>query len=92
MRKFVKLEDRPVTKKEKQILELLGKGFSNGQIADSLYVTRRTVESHMRNLFLKAKVKNRTCLLLWAASQNHTPPPPVLSNLICFPLSRVAAA
>lgn len=91
MRKFVRLEDRPVTRKEKQILELLGNGYSNAQIGDCLYVSRRTIESHMRNLFLKSKVNNRTSLLLWATAQNFISPPPVLSNLIRFPVERVAA-
>lgn len=71
MRKFVRLEDRPVTRTEKEILRLLTRGYRNGDIADSLFVTRRTIESHLRNLFKKARVNNRTMLLLWAASQGH---------------------
>jgi DNA-binding NarL/FixJ family response regulator len=91
MRKFVRHEDRPVTRREKEILRLLAGGLTNGDIAHSLFVTRRTIESHLSSLFKKARVGNRTMLLLWAAKEGHVQLSDDMANLVYFPLQRAAA-
>ncbi|MCW8345707.1 LuxR C-terminal-related transcriptional regulator [Vibrio sp. ZSDZ65] len=55
-----------LTKREQQIIKLLGDGASNTQIADSLFVSENTVKAHLHNTFKKIKVKNRLQALLWA--------------------------
>ena len=55
-----------LTKREKQIMYLLGHGASNGQIADELVVTENTVKTHLHNIFKKINAKNRLQALLWA--------------------------
>ncbi len=42
-----------LTRREKQILELLADGFRGPQIAEKLYVSPLTVETHRKNLFRK---------------------------------------
>ena len=45
---------------ERRVLELVCKGLTNPQIAESLFVSRRTVQSHLYNMFKKVKVSTRT--------------------------------
>ena len=53
-----------LTKREQQIIKLLGDGASNTQIADTLYVSENTVKAHLHNTFKKIKVKNRLQALI----------------------------
>lgn len=55
-----------LTKREKQIMRLLGHGASNAKIADDLVVTENTVKTHLHNIFKKINAKNRLQALLWA--------------------------
>ncbi|KII76197.1 LuxR C-terminal-related transcriptional regulator [Vibrio renipiscarius] len=55
-----------LTKREKEIMRLLGHGASNLQIADDLFVSENTVKTHLHNIFKKINAKNRLQALLWA--------------------------
>ena len=55
-----------LTKREKEIMRLLGHGASNLEIADELYVSENTVKTHLHNIFKKINAKNRLQALLWA--------------------------
>ncbi|MFB9135287.1 LuxR C-terminal-related transcriptional regulator [Vibrio sp. AK197] len=55
-----------LTKREKEIIRLLGHGASNLQIADELFVSENTVKTHLHNIFKKINAKNRLQALLWA--------------------------
>ena len=46
------------TKREKEILSLIGEGYSTKQIADRLHISINTVETHRRHLLEKIQVKN----------------------------------
>ncbi|MBP2626509.1 MAG: two component transcriptional regulator, LuxR family [Firmicutes bacterium] len=50
----------PLTIKEKEVLSLLAKGFSNAEIAIQLHITIGTVKTHLNNLFYKMDVNSRT--------------------------------
>lgn len=50
----------PLTKREKDVLLLVMQGYTNKEIADSLYVTEITVKTHLFSIFKKLNVKNRT--------------------------------
>jgi DNA-binding NarL/FixJ family response regulator len=41
-------------------LKLAAKGMSNQDIADSVFVSRRTVQTHLANIFRKMDVSSRT--------------------------------
>jgi len=55
-----------LTKREQQIIKLLGSGASNIEIADQLYVSENTVKTHLHNVFKKINAKNRLQALIWA--------------------------
>jgi len=49
-----------LTNKEKQILELLAKGFLYKEIGNQLHLTRNTVKQHIHHIYEKLHVQNRT--------------------------------
>lgn len=53
----------PLTVRELEILELISNEFTNKEIADQLFISPRTVETHRRNLIQKLKVKNTVGLV-----------------------------
>ncbi len=55
-----------LTRREKEILQLLCEGLSNKEIADALYVSERTVVGHKSNLLAKTACKNTLSLLSYA--------------------------
>ncbi|EKO3915248.1 helix-turn-helix transcriptional regulator [Vibrio fluvialis] len=57
-----------LTRREQQIIKLLGSGASNIEIADKLYVSENTVKTHLHNVFKKINAKNRLQALIWAKS------------------------
>ena len=55
-----------LTKREKEVLMLLAQGFSNQEIARALFVSEKTVKTHMGNIFGKLNISSRTQAALWA--------------------------
>jgi LuxR family maltose regulon positive regulatory protein len=50
----------PLTSRETEVLRLLGEGYSNQQIAETLVVTLNTVKKHASNIYGKLGVRSRT--------------------------------
>jgi DNA-binding CsgD family transcriptional regulator len=48
-----------LTKREADVLELLGHGLSNPEISDRLYISRKTVEHHVGNILAKLNLRSR---------------------------------
>lgn len=56
-----------VTSREMDVLSLVGRGFSNGDIAAQLFLSPRTVETHVKSLMRKAGTNTRAQLVAFAA-------------------------
>lgn len=52
-----------LTRREVEVLKLIAEGFTNQQIADKLFVSASTVDSHRKNLISKLHVKNTAALV-----------------------------
>lgn len=52
--------DLPLTARELEILQLVASGATNGGIGRRLWVTEQTVKFHLRNIYRKLEVANRT--------------------------------
>jgi DNA-binding CsgD family transcriptional regulator len=59
-------DDIRLTRRELEVLDLVAKGFSNQEIADKLFISRRTVDGHKANLIQKTGSKNIVDLLVYA--------------------------
>ena len=55
-----------LTKRELEILKLIAEELTNNEIADKLYISPRTVDTHRRNLLQKLAVKNTAGLVKFA--------------------------
>jgi DNA-binding NarL/FixJ family response regulator len=52
-----------LTRREKEVLKLISDGLTNQEIADKLFVSASTVDSHRKNLISKLHVKNTAALV-----------------------------
>lgn len=55
-----------LTEREIEVLYNICKGYSNSEIADMLYISKRTVDKHRENLLLKTDAKNTAGLVVFA--------------------------
>ena len=55
-----RVRDLGITKRELEILDLIAKGMSNREIAETLFVSENTVKTHSSRLFDKLSAKRRT--------------------------------
>lgn len=62
--------ETPLSKREKEVIRLIANEYSNQEIADKLFISNRTVESHKRNLLEKTGAKNVAGLVLYAVEHN----------------------
>ncbi|CAM9987371.1 unnamed protein product, partial [Chrysoparadoxa australica] len=58
--------EKPLSSREKDILKLILKERTNQEIADDLFISTRTVDSHKRNMLDKTGCKNIAGLVLYA--------------------------
>jgi len=65
---------KELTRRELEVLELLGKGLKNREIAEQLHISEKTVKNHVSNIFFKLHVNDRTQAALLAARHGLTDP------------------
>jgi DNA-binding NarL/FixJ family response regulator len=60
------LEDVRMTRRERQVIELIGEGLSNKEIAQRLNIAAHTVKSHVRNVMEKLALHTRLQIAAYA--------------------------
>ncbi len=55
-----------ISEREKDVLKLIAKGYSNQEIAQKLFLSKRTVDGHKARLFEKTGAKNAPNLIMFA--------------------------
>jgi DNA-binding NarL/FixJ family response regulator len=63
----------PLSERESEVVQLLAQGLTNKDIAQTLFLSVRTVEAHLRNIFGKLGVRSRTEAALWATKHGYGP-------------------
>jgi DNA-binding NarL/FixJ family response regulator len=63
-------EDKGLSKREVEVLTLVAEGLTNAEIADKLFTSRRTIETHRQNIMEKTKAKNTPNLIKYAIENN----------------------
>jgi DNA-binding NarL/FixJ family response regulator len=58
------------SKRETEVLSLIAQGYTNKEIADKLYTSRRTVEGHRQTMINKANVRNSAELIRFAVKNS----------------------
>ena len=58
-----------LSRREKEVLELIAEGYTNPEIAEKLYISSFTVDSHRKNLIAKLNVKNTASLVKLAVER-----------------------
>jgi DNA-binding NarL/FixJ family response regulator len=64
-----------LTKREREVITLVGEGLRNKQIADKLFISETTVRHHITSIFNKLGVSNRLNLVMYAYQHGLAKPP-----------------
>ncbi len=57
------MSEMDISERELEVLQLISEGYTNVEIADQLFLSKRTVEGHRQNLIDKTGVKNSAALI-----------------------------
>jgi two-component system, NarL family, response regulator NreC len=68
-------EDIPLTSREKEILSYIADGLNNAQIAEKLFISVRTVDTHRTNIMQKLDIHDAANLVRYALNKKAKQPP-----------------
>lgn len=60
-----------LSEREVTVLALLARGLTNKDVAQALMLSVRTVEAHLRGIFVKLDVRSRSSAALWAVKHGY---------------------
>ena len=60
-----------LTRRELEVLKYISDGYTNPEIADKLFISPSTVDSHRKNLILKLNAKNTASLIKTAVQKGY---------------------
>jgi DNA-binding NarL/FixJ family response regulator len=60
-----------LTRREKEVIELIADGLTNAEIAQKLFISVTTVDTHRKNLLAKLEAKNTAALIKIAVSRGY---------------------
>ena len=58
-----------LTRREREIADLVATGLSNREVADRLFISKRTVDAHVEHIFSKLGISSRVQLTVWLQEQ-----------------------
>jgi predicted ATPase/DNA-binding CsgD family transcriptional regulator len=64
-----------LTRRERDVAALVAEGLTNRQIADRLFISERTAESHLEHIRQKLGVSSRSQIATWFVTQSQEPGP-----------------
>ena len=64
-----------LTRRERQVIALIGQGKSNGEIAAELVLSKRTVETHVSHILSRLGLSSRGQVMRWAIDHGLNQPP-----------------
>ncbi|WP_455537596.1 response regulator transcription factor [Terrisporobacter sp.] len=59
-----------LTNREKEVLDMVGLGFTNKDIAKNLYLSENTIKKHITNILCKLDMRNRKDLIIYIKENN----------------------
>ena len=59
-------EAEEITAREREVLRLLALGYANHEIADKLFITKRTVQNHVSSIYARLQLQSRAEAVLYA--------------------------
>jgi predicted ATPase/DNA-binding CsgD family transcriptional regulator len=62
----------PLSRRERQVANLIAQGYDNAQIATELVLSKRTIETHVSNILRKLDLNSRVQIVLWATHHGLT--------------------
>jgi DNA-binding CsgD family transcriptional regulator len=62
--------DSPLSPRELEVARLVGRGLTNKQIGQTLYVSERTAENHVQHILTKLGLRNRSQIAAWASGEH----------------------
>jgi non-specific serine/threonine protein kinase len=62
----------PLTLRELEVARLIAEGLANGEIGSRLFISKRTVETHVTNMLNKLGLSSRMQLAPWVAGVRPT--------------------
>jgi DNA-binding NarL/FixJ family response regulator len=65
-----KLKQPVLSNREKEVLRLVAEGYTNAEIAEKLFLSPWTIDSHRKSLMAKLKTKNTAILIRFAIENN----------------------
>ena len=63
-----------LSEREREVVVLIARGLSNGEIAEQLILSKRTVEKHIANILSTLGFTNRAQIVRWAIEHGQASP------------------
>ncbi|MDQ3531998.1 MAG: LuxR C-terminal-related transcriptional regulator [Actinomycetota bacterium] len=63
-----------MTRREREVAELVAKGLTNREIAEHLFLSERTAQNHVQHILTKLDLSNRSQIAVWVTKSEMSMP------------------